>query len=99
MVRRGGIAPFTSAARESLPRSTGSRNEASSSCGASALARRTGDERWLERARAFAMHGAQQVERARTEHGRGRYSLWTGDVGTALYLADCVDGGGEPPLP
>jgi hypothetical protein len=64
-----------------------------------ALARRTGDERWLERARAFAMHGAQQVERARTEHGRGRYSLWTGDVGTALYLADCVDGGGEPPLP
>ncbi len=47
----------------------------------------------------FAMHGAQQVERARTEHGRGRYSLWTGDVGTALYLADCVDGGGEPPLP
>jgi hypothetical protein len=64
-----------------------------------ALARRTGDERWLERARAFAMHGAQQVERARTEYGRGRYSLWTGDVGTALYLADCVDGGGEPPLP
>jgi len=64
-----------------------------------ALAERTGDERWLERARAFAMHGAQQVERARTEHGRGRYSLWTGDVGTALYLADCVDGGGEPPLP
>ena len=64
-----------------------------------ALLRRTGDERWLERARAFAMHAALQVERARTEAGRGRYSLWTGDVGTALYLADCLDGHGEPPLP
>jgi Lanthionine synthetase C-like protein len=64
-----------------------------------ALHRRTGDERWLERARVFAMHAIAQVERARTEHGRGRYSLWTGDVGTALYLADCVDGDGSPPLP
>jgi hypothetical protein len=64
-----------------------------------ALQRRTGDERWLERARAFAMHTVAQVERARREHGRGRYSLWTGDIGTALYLADCVDGDGEPPLP
>jgi hypothetical protein len=64
-----------------------------------ALLRRTGDERWLDRARAFAMHAIGQVEQARTEIGRGRYSLWTGDVGTALYLADCVDGDGEPPLP
>lgn len=64
-----------------------------------ALLRRSGDERWLERARAFAMHAAGQVERARTEYGHGHYSLWTGDLGTALYLADCVDGGGEPPLP
>jgi hypothetical protein len=64
-----------------------------------ALLRRTGDERWLERARAFAMHSVAQVELARKEHGRGRYSLWTGDVGTALYLADCIDGDGELPLP
>jgi hypothetical protein len=64
-----------------------------------ALHRRTGDERWLERARMFAMHAIAQVERARTEYGRGRYSLWTGDVGTALYLADCIDGDGSPPLP
>jgi DUF1680 family protein len=64
-----------------------------------ALHRRTGDERWLERARAFAMHAVAQVEQARTEHGRGRYSLWTGDVGTALYLADCLEGDGTPPLP
>ena len=64
-----------------------------------ALLERTGDERWLTRARAFAMHAAGQVERSRSEHGRGRYSLWSGDLGTAIYLADCIDGRGELPLP
>ena len=47
---------------------------------------RTGDERWLERARAFAMHALEQVERL-----PGRYSLFTGGVGAALYAADCLD--------
>ena len=64
-----------------------------------ALLDRTGDERWLTRARAFAMHAAAQVEHDRSEYGQGRYTLWTGDPGTALYLADCVDGGGTLPLP
>ena len=64
-----------------------------------ALFERTGDELWLERARAFAMHALDQVARARAQHGRGRYTLWTGDAGTALYLADCVAGGGARPLP
>jgi hypothetical protein len=64
-----------------------------------ALLERTGDERWLTRARTFAMHAAGQVEQSRSDYGRGRYSLWTGDLGTALYLADCIDGTGEPPLP
>ncbi len=64
-----------------------------------ALLERTGDERWLTRVRAFALHAAAQVAQSRSEHGRGRYTLWTGDLGTALYLADCVDGAGEPPLP
>jgi hypothetical protein len=64
-----------------------------------ALFERTGDELWLERARAFAMHSGVQVARARREHGRGRYTLWTGDPGTALYLADCLAGGGAVPLP
>jgi hypothetical protein len=52
---------------------------------------RTGDERWLERARLFAVHALGEVERWRARRGRGRYSLWTGDVGTALYAADCLD--------
>jgi hypothetical protein len=64
-----------------------------------ALLERTGDERWLTRARAFAMHAARQVEHERAQHGRGRYTLWTGDPGAALFLADCVDGRGKLPLP
>jgi hypothetical protein len=64
-----------------------------------ALLERTGDARWLERARTFAMHAARQVDRARAHFGQGRYTLWTGDLGTALYLADCIDGGGTIRLP
>ena len=64
-----------------------------------ALLERTRDERWLTRARTFAMHAAGQVEQSRMEYGRGRYTLWTGDLGTALYLADCIAGGGALPLP
>jgi hypothetical protein len=51
---------------------------------------RTGDELWLQRARAFAMHAIEQVERTTAEYGHGRYSLWTGDPGTALYLQSCI---------
>jgi lantibiotic modifying enzyme len=54
------------------------------------LFERTGDELWLHRARAFAVHAIEQVERMRAAHGRGRYSLWTGDPGTALYLHACL---------
>jgi hypothetical protein len=64
-----------------------------------ALFQRTGDELWLARARAFATHAAAQVARTRDELGRGRYTLWTGDPGTALYLADCLDGSMDIPLP
>jgi hypothetical protein len=63
-----------------------------------ALLERTGDELWLARARAFAMHAAAQVEEAGLRFGRGRYTLWTGDLGTALYLADCLDGSFAVPI-
>ena len=52
---------------------------------------RTGDERWLGRARRFAVHALAQVRRQREERGSGRYSLFTGDLGVALYAADCLD--------
>ena len=58
----------------------------------------TGDERWLERARRFAVHALAQMRRQRTSRGRGRYSLWTGDLGVALYLADCLDARGAYPV-
>ena len=64
-----------------------------------ALFKRTRDELWLGRARAFAMHAVAQVARERAVLQRGRYTLWTGDPGTALYLADCLAGGGTLPLP
>lgn len=57
-----------------------------------ALLKRTGDERWLARARAFAMHALDQVVRFRAAEGRGRYTLFTGDVGAALLAAACLRG-------
>jgi hypothetical protein len=52
---------------------------------------RTGDERWLERARRFAVHALAQAERIAGANGSRRYSLFTGDVGTALFAAACLD--------
>jgi hypothetical protein len=52
---------------------------------------RTGDQRWLERARAFAMHGIRQYRQAKRRFGQDRYSLWTGDIGFAVFLRDCLD--------
>jgi hypothetical protein len=53
---------------------------------------RTGEPRWLERARAFAMHAIVQMEAEEQRVGDLRYSLWTGDPGVALYLLDCIEG-------
>jgi len=61
------------------------------------LYKRTGDTVWLERARAFAMAAIDQVRGARAAFGRGRYSLWTGDPGLAVYLWHCISG--EPQFP
>ena len=57
-----------------------------------ALHQRTQRTVWLERARAFAMTAIAQCREARHEYGRGRHSLWTGDVGLAIYLWDCLTG-------
>lgn len=52
-----------------------------------ALHERTGDERWRQRARAFAAHALTQATQ-----DRGWYSLFTGDIGAALLAAACIDG-------
>jgi Lanthionine synthetase C-like protein len=54
------------------------------------LYRRTKNSIWLQRARDFAMTAITQCREARIRYGKGRYSLWTGDVGLAIYLRDCL---------
>ena len=54
---------------------------------------RTGDERWLERARRFAVHALQQAELT-----PGRYSLFTGDVGAALFASSCLNADARFPI-
>jgi hypothetical protein len=58
---------------------------------------RTGDDRWLVRARRFATHAIAQAERGVTEHGQRKFSLWTGDLGLAMFLCDCIGGNAEFP--
>lgn len=54
------------------------------------LYQRTGDVKWLERARSFAMHGIKQYRGIKADFGHGWYSLWTGDIGFAIYLWQCI---------
>ena len=52
---------------------------------------RTGDELWLDRARAFAMAAIEQYRLSQqTLPAIARYPLWTGDLGLAIYLWDCL---------
>ena len=62
------------------------------------LHERTGDKLWLDRARAFAMHAISQSELALEKYGRRKFSLWTGDLGLALYLQSCLNGSADFPV-
>lgn len=50
----------------------------------------TRDEKWLERARSFAMDALDQLQQ--------RHSLFTGDIGAALYAQACIDVDSRFPL-
>jgi hypothetical protein len=63
-----------------------------------ALWERTGDEQWLERARAFAHHAALQAEDRAERLGHGHHSLFTGDEGVAMCLAACIAGDAAFPV-
>ncbi len=54
------------------------------------LFQRTGDEKWLNRARAFAMHGIGQYQE--------RPGVWEGDGALALYLSACGRSDARMPL-
>ena len=62
------------------------------------LHERTGQRVWLDRARMFAMDAIEQYRAMKAEHGRGRFSLWTGDLGVALYLLQCVQARAGMPM-
>jgi hypothetical protein len=59
---------------------------------------RTQDQVWLDRARAFAMHGIAQTAAGQAQYGHMRHSLWTGDPGFAIFLWDCLRGRAAFPL-
>jgi hypothetical protein len=54
---------------------------------------RTQDELWLDRSRRFAVHALAQASRM-----PGRYSLFTGGAGTALFAAACLDADARYPV-
>jgi len=54
---------------------------------------RTQDVLWLDRARRFAVHALGQAARL-----SGRYSLFTGGAGTALFAAACLDADARYPV-
>jgi lantibiotic modifying enzyme len=62
------------------------------------LYRRTGDGKWLDRARSFAMHALEGIERRRAAKDIPWFSFWTGDVGTAAYLGACVSAVTDLPM-
>ncbi len=54
------------------------------------LYKRWGDPIWLNRARKFAVHAIEQCQKDRLRYRQGRYTLWTGDAGLAIYLHHCL---------
>ena len=54
------------------------------------LFERTGDEVWLDRARAFAMHAAEQVERSAASTAVAATRSGPATPGTALFLSSCL---------
>ncbi|MEE1656926.1 LanC-like protein [Microvirga sp. CF3062] len=61
------------------------------------LFERTGDTIWLDRARRFAMHAIMQSDAEAAYLGCRRFSLWTGDIGLACFLWECVRGSARFP--
>ncbi len=55
------------------------------------LYKKTGDALWLQRARTFAMSSIEQRQQFTDSDAGPSYSLWDGDMGLAMYLADCID--------
>jgi hypothetical protein len=59
------------------------------------MAHLTGDDRWLMKAKQFAMHAIEQSNAMVAQYGQLRTDLWCGDLGLALYLQACLSGSHE----
>ncbi|HVJ63710.1 MAG TPA: LanC-like protein [Bdellovibrionota bacterium] len=58
---------------------------------------RTRAELWLERARGLAMFAIKQYRSELALFGQARFSLWTGDLGLAIFLRDVLNKEGTLP--
>ena len=54
------------------------------------LFERTNDLHWLQKAQSFAMFAIDQYQQEKQEFGQERFSLWTGDLGLAIFLRDVL---------
>ncbi|MBX3041713.1 MAG: LanC-like protein [Bdellovibrionaceae bacterium] len=54
------------------------------------LFERTGDEEWLDRAKAFAVHSLWQSNRAFERSGQRQLGLYDGDSGLCWFLMSCL---------
>jgi lantibiotic modifying enzyme len=61
------------------------------------LYHRTKNDLWLQRARMFAMNAIDHYRLSKELYHQGRYTLWTGDLGLAVYLWDCINEGASFP--
>jgi hypothetical protein len=43
------------------------------------------------------MHAIEQHQRDTANYGQRRYTLWTGDLGLAVYLSNCIAKSGRFP--
>jgi lantibiotic modifying enzyme len=59
---------------------------------------RTGDDLWLRRGREMAMTTLRQIKEDKIKYGHLRYSLWTGDIGSVLFLNACIEGSFDTPM-
>jgi hypothetical protein len=54
------------------------------------LYERTKDPTWLQRSQTFAMQAVDQFNSELQSAGQMRFSLWTGDLGLAIFLKNIL---------
>lgn len=84
LLRRGGEAIWTAGPLKKGP--TFCHGTAGNGYALLRLFQRTGDHVWLDRAQRFAVHAIRQIKAWRLQFGMPSFSLWTGEIGAALFV-------------